>query len=101
MLYLKFHSFDIWHTWKNGDGQTTTIRQHLLKHHQLSWEDMVIKERLKNWQTVEQGRLDALRKGIKIIKEPFTSDGFYERLVHWVATDDQVCVCYPYLALLI
>ncbi|KAF5319548.1 hypothetical protein D9619_008318 [Psilocybe cf. subviscida] len=88
-LLCRLCGFDIWHTWKNSDGQTTTIRQHLLKHHQLSWEDMVIKEQLKNWQTVEQGRLDALRKGIKIIKEPFTSDVFYERLVRWVATDDQ------------
>jgi hypothetical protein len=54
------------------------------------WEEMVIKERLKNWQKVDQDKALREQEPRSSEIEPFTLEGLYERLVRWIATDDQV-----------
>lgn len=84
-------SFDNWKVWKNSDGQTSTIRSHMIKNHlETGWEELVIKERLKNWQKVDHDRGKREQSTAVPSVGPFTLEGFYERLVCWVATDDQV-----------
>jgi hypothetical protein len=83
---LSFHSVDypatdhdcrdVWQVWKNTEGQTSLIREHLnTKHHTIYCETIAIK-RLKGWETI-----DVVPEGHKHDKEIFSLDGFYERLI--------------------
>lgn len=52
----------------------------------------MIKERLKNWQKIDQdrGKREQRTTAPDSVNRTFTLEGFFERLVRWVATDDQV-----------
>ena len=94
-LILLIYRFEtLWTTWKNVEGQTASIRQHLRGKHGKVWRDVVVLRQLKGWKEVGAVTLeDEPREW-----EPFSLAGFYERLVKWVAVDDQVCphvVHYP------
>lgn len=79
-----------WKTWLNTNGQTTSIRAHLRDKHGDNWISVVIKEKLKDWQLRESEKRSRPQKDQGM--EPFTLAGLYERLVRWVAADDQVCL---------
>lgn len=76
-----------WTTWKNVEGQTASIRQHLRGKHGKVWRDVVVLRQLKGWKEVGAFTLEDEPRE----REPFSLAGFYERLVRWVAVDDQVC----------
>jgi hypothetical protein len=87
---LLLYSGDKWKVWRNVHGQTSAIRNHLKEEHEMLWRDVVVLEKLKGWKDVgnspsysESGRT---RNG----SEKFTIEGFYERLLRWIAVDDQV-----------
>lgn len=87
-LFLGY-SYPKWTTWKNCDGQTKTIRNHLESAHQLLWEELVIVYKLKGWETIqEQQKVDT--NGRKRSYEPFTLAGFNERLLSFIAANDKV-----------
>ena len=48
---------------------------------------MVVLRQLKGWKEI--GALTVEEEPLE--REPFSLTGFYERLVRWVAVDDQVC----------
>jgi hypothetical protein len=50
---------------------------------------MVILQKLKGWE--ELGSAEASPHDKEQV--PFSVDGFYERLVRWIAVDDQVLLC--------
>ncbi|KAJ7468179.1 hypothetical protein FB451DRAFT_389795 [Mycena latifolia] len=78
-------SDNTWIVWRNTHGQTTTIRKHLQSQHgRYCWEMVVLKQ-LKGWETVGQAKGSS--EGAE--REPFSLPGFYERLVRWIAVDDQ------------
>lgn len=85
-----------WHIWQNTDGQTEAIRAHNWKFHAEEWVRLVIAEKLKGWETIEGKLMDyrcrqsATMAQTAQMREEFTLEGFYERLVRWVAVDDQV-----------
>ncbi len=77
-----------WRVWKNASNQAKAIRKHLQSHNEL-WEDVIILKQLKHWQEVakfQQRHTDSNGQQ----HEPFTLSGFYERLLRWIAIDDQV-----------
>ena len=76
-----------WTTWKNVEGQTAFIRQHLRGKHGKDW-DVVVLRQLNGWKEV--GALTVEDEPRE--QEAFSLAGFYERLVRWVAVDDQVCL---------
>lgn len=84
------HRFEGWKVWTNSNGQTATIRRHFIKEHRPMWEEMVIKECLKNWQKIDQDKNKREQESRSSETKPFTPEGLYERLVRWIATDDQV-----------
>ncbi|KAF5309470.1 hypothetical protein D9619_012446 [Psilocybe cf. subviscida] len=88
-LLCRFCGFEGRKVWTNSDGQTATIRRHFIKEHRPIWEEMVIKERLKNWQKIDQDKNIREQESRSSETEPFTLEGLYERLVCWIATDDQ------------
>jgi hypothetical protein len=65
------------------------IRAHLRKYHGDDYRDAVISEQLKGWRTID-GTTSTLHTASQE-REPFSLEGFYERLVSWVVVDDQVC----------
>jgi hypothetical protein len=72
-----------WHTYKNVDGIVTNLRNHLTSEHLAIYEGYLANK--------EQS--DALlpgRQRSESFAQPFTLEGFYERLVRWVVADDQV-----------
>lgn len=75
--------------WQNAHGQTSSIRNHLRIHHEALWLDIVVSKELKGWQDVRSGSAQAPNT---MEREPFSLVGFYERLLKWIAVDDQVCV---------
>lgn len=81
------------HTWSNSAGQNENIRQHLRHIHQSAWEEIVKIKKLKNWDkivTLEEAKVSSSEL-VDRVQEPFTLEGFYERLVRWIVVDDQVC----------
>lgn len=82
---------DVWHTWKNADGQTASLRHHFKTKHYKVWREIVVMKQLKGWM---QLGVTASEKPQGIhhprAREPFSLAGFYERLIKWIAVDDQV-----------
>ena len=54
-------------------------------HHGKAWREVVVLNKLKGWETID------LPINGKNHREPFSLEGFYQRLVRWVSVDDQVC----------
>lgn len=63
-----------------------TIRQHLSSKHGNEWCKIVVLEKLKGWDKVAPISGD----GDADVSEPFTTEGFLDRLVRWIVADDQV-----------
>ena len=78
----------IWHVWKNTEGMTVAIREHLKGYHEKQWRETVVAQRLKGWEELSgmAGPAPTRRH-----HEPFTVRGFQRRLVKWIVEDDQVC----------
>ncbi|KAJ7735047.1 hypothetical protein B0H16DRAFT_1765616 [Mycena metata] len=75
-----------WTTWRNVDGQTSAIRNHLKSEsHAKVWRDMVLLKQLKGWETLGTSNKETPSG----TRETFSLPGFYERLVKWIAVDDQ------------
>ena len=53
-------------------------------HHGKAWREIVVLKKLKGWETID---LPTIRTKNR---EPFSLEGFYQRLVRWVSVDDQV-----------
>lgn len=83
--YSLNRSGDDWTTWKNVEGQTTAIRNHLKTHDKL-WSDLVLLKQLKGWDRMGTSNKNSPSGE----REAFSLPGFYERLVKWIAVDDQV-----------
>ncbi|KAJ7794068.1 hypothetical protein B0H14DRAFT_2622246 [Mycena olivaceomarginata] len=78
---------DQWTTWKNVKGQTTAIHNHLKSQsHEKVWHDIVLLKQLKGWETLGTSNKNSPSGE----HEPFSLPGFYNRLVKWIAVDDQV-----------
>ncbi|CDO71217.1 hypothetical protein BN946_scf184863.g12 [Trametes cinnabarina] len=80
-----------WHTWKCGNGQTQTIREHLQKHHYQTWHKVVVEEKLKGWEKLVTSATMADPTGRahpSTISEPFTLDGFVTRLGNVIAENN-------------
>lgn len=75
-----------WTTWKNVSGQTSAIRSHLKEKHYRTWRELVMLNQLKGWTDISKECPEDER-------EAFSLQGFYERLLRWIAVDDQV----PYI----
>lgn len=50
------------------------------------WRDMVLLKQLKGWETLGTSNKETPSGD----REPFSIPGMYERLVKWIAVDDQV-----------
>ena len=87
MLIMSVFRDDSWSTWKNVEGQTTAIRNHLKLKHGRYWRDMVLLKHLKGWKKLGTSNKDSPSGQ----HETFSLDGFYDRLTKWIAVDDQVC----------
>ncbi|KAF8154648.1 hypothetical protein B0H34DRAFT_799411 [Crassisporium funariophilum] len=72
--------------WKNTNGQSKTICKHMVKKHGKYWHDIVILKQLKGWQQLGAMPMGGLQHRKR---EPFSLGGFYDRLIWWVAVDDQ------------
>ncbi|KAF5329696.1 hypothetical protein D9619_009224 [Psilocybe cf. subviscida] len=77
-----------WTKWQNVKGQTTAIRNHLASKHTLSWEDLVVANHLKGWENIQQGKGACLQSNDRSYA-PFTLKEFHERLICFMAADDQ------------
>jgi hypothetical protein len=82
------HSGDKWKVWRNVHGQTSAIRNHLKEEHEALWRDVVVLEKLKGWKDV--GNSPGYSESGRTRNEKFTIEGFYEKLLRWIAVDDQV-----------
>ena len=74
---------------------TSTIREHLKKFHLKSYRDTVIKERLKYWATYAQRpgcdfASPTASAATGLPREPFTYDGFFDRLERLLVENDLV-----------
>lgn len=89
---LSFSTPQIWTKWQNVRGQTSAIRNHLALKHTLTWEDLVVANRLKGWEEVQQGKGTRLESAGSNTNSyaPFTIAEFHERLIRFVSADDQV-----------
>lgn len=70
----------------------STIWSHLQSRHGKLWQNIVVAEKLKNWEKVKillasVSERDAASNGAKA---PFSLEGFLERLVRWIVVDNQV-----------
>ncbi|TBU21269.1 hypothetical protein BD311DRAFT_772366 [Dichomitus squalens] len=43
---------DHWHTWSCQNGQTQTIREHFEIHHFREWQESVVRNQLKGWESL-------------------------------------------------
>ncbi|KAJ7702894.1 hypothetical protein B0H16DRAFT_736274 [Mycena metata] len=85
-LACRLCTIDNWTTWRNVEGQTTAIRNHLKSgEHGKLWHDMVVLQKLKGWETLGTAYKDTSSGEHK----EFLLPGFYTRLVKWIAVDDQ------------
>jgi hypothetical protein len=75
-----------WSVWANVNGIADTIRTHLSTKHSDEWRKIVIMEELKGWERICHQNQNADTP----TREPFTLEGFLERLARWIAVDDQV-----------
>lgn len=82
----------VWRAWLNRNGQTENIRDHLIDAHWDTFRETVLVEKLKGWENIASGALTGPggSKTSTASREPFSVEGFYERLVKWVVVDDQV-----------
>jgi len=87
---------DEWTAWKCCEGQTTNIRTHLRENHWKVYREVVVKEKLKYWDEIAQMTGPTALSAPKEC-EPFTLEGFFERLVKWVVVDDQVSFTFFFL----
>jgi hypothetical protein len=81
-----------WHTWKNINGQTDHMRKHLHKAHWPIYRELVIVNKLNEWEAVAQGAAPEAAGGTQRSGpdwEPFSLKGFYSCLLKWVLVDDQ------------
>ena len=76
MLIMSVFRDDSWSTWKNVEGQTTAIRNHLKLKHGRYWQDMVLLKHLKGWKKLGTSNKDSPSGQ----HETFSLDGFYDRL---------------------
>lgn len=61
------------------------------KHHFVEWTTTVLREKLKDWEKIGKSSTSAGSPvGNNWPQEPFTMEGFLERLLRWVVVDDQV-----------
>jgi hypothetical protein len=75
----------------NINGMANTIRVHLSSKHRDEWRKIVVMEKLKGWAKLLHGNGDNKSYCGGATQElPFTHEGFLERLVRWIAVDDQV-----------
>ena len=56
----------------------------MVLHHSKAWREIVVLNKLKGWETIDLPTIE------KNNREPFSLEGFYQRLVRWVSVDDQV-----------
>jgi hypothetical protein len=58
------------------------------------YRELVLSHKLKGWEAIAQGEVPegvgSSQKSSQA-QEPFSLEGFYTRLLKWVAVDDQVC----------
>ncbi len=80
----QINSKDIWKTWRNNDGITSTVRAHLEKFHPEVYQRAVDTLGLKRHDNRQAGSASGGSK------EPFSQDRFDWLLVRWVVVDDQV-----------
>ncbi|TFK58404.1 hypothetical protein BDN72DRAFT_87519 [Pluteus cervinus] len=81
---------DEWRVWKCDDGRTSRVREHLEKDHWAIYYEQVMQHKLKGWETLPERAREANRPVISSnTREPFTLEGFYQRLVKWMAASDQ------------
>ena len=67
----------------------STIREHMQKHHFNDWKATVLREQLKDWDKI--GQLGFSKSSnANCTHEPFTMEGFLQRLARWIIVDDQV-----------
>ena len=69
----------------NKNAQSDLICKHLTSKHGKLYREIVVLKKLKTWETIDQS---AARE--KLSHEPFSLPGFYERLIKWIAVDDEV-----------
>ena len=81
---IHFTRWPKWQTWKNKYPQSDTIREHMALHHSKAWRKIIVLNKLKGWETIDLPTIG------KNNQEPFSLEGFYQRLVRWVSVDDQV-----------
>lgn len=86
-----------WKTWQLGSrGIGDTIRDHLTKYHGDEWRREVYKHQLKGWEHYNpDGSLKDTHPSLQHQpnideREPFTIEGFLERLERFAVADDQV-----------
>lgn len=79
--------------WSNTDGQTEKIRKHLQEAHWLIYRELVLSHKLKGWEKIARGEVPEVAGGTGRANqehEAFSLEGFYKRLLKWIAVDDQV-----------
>ncbi|PPR04216.1 hypothetical protein CVT24_013300 [Panaeolus cyanescens] len=74
-----------WTTWKNTEGQSKTIRNHLHKHHFKIWRELVVMHELKGWDILPEPEVSTDDEDLP----PFSVAEFHKLLVEWISADDQ------------
>lgn len=62
--------------------------------HWAVYRELVLSQKLKGWEAIARGEVPEAAGGPKRsthAREPFPLEGFYTRLLKWIAVDDQVC----------
>ncbi|KAF5387624.1 hypothetical protein D9615_000715 [Tricholomella constricta] len=80
-----------WFAWKCVEGQTTRICEHLQSRHWSVYRELVVSKKLKGWEKtakLRHGPFENARASSEG-REPFTLEGFYDRLAKWIVVDDQ------------
>ena len=69
------------------------MRDHLIDKHWNLYSSIVLANELKGWEKIASGVISGPEGQKAAIgdREPFSVEGFYERLIKWVVVDDQVC----------
>ena len=77
-----------WHAYKNVDGITTTIRNHLKTHHGAKYSKIVCTLKLKHSDEVPRQTLTTPSRS----RAPrFDLNTWHQLLIEWIVSDDQVC----------
>ncbi|PPR07616.1 hypothetical protein CVT24_004169 [Panaeolus cyanescens] len=74
-----------WTTWKNTEGQSKTIQNHLHKHHFKIWRELVVMHQLKGWDALPEPGVSTDEEDLP----PFSVAEFHKLLVKWISADDQ------------